>query len=472
MSQPPLVSFRISFVDPAAIDTVNISLKATITEENQFTSETVSEGRLRGTFTGGCFISSLELKNIKLWNFDAPNLYRLKVSLQEKGVEKDEFSTVFGFRTIKTGNSRYILNGEPMRLMGVEWMPGSTFEKGMAEDTADLSGNLRLMKEANAVFTRFHWQQDEFVFDWCDRHGIMVQEEIPYWGIWTLLNDTLLPKGFQHLDEMIDNHYNHPSIISWGIGNELLAHEPFIKSGLKKLEEHVRSMDTTRLVTYVSNSLFFDMPGENKERYDATADYDMMMFNEYYSTWYNKTIDIIPSELDRIIGEYPGKSMTISEWGLCDPPQPGGDDRRAREMAQQIAIYGSKPYVSGAIYFCLNDYRSQRGSDYSKGYPVRDHGVTDGYMHKKKSYETLKNISSPVEVTAFGKENGEMKLTIRGKTGIPSYTVRDYRIISNNTTLVIKELKPGEEKTFTLPGDSGELHIIRPTGFEVLHLKL
>ena len=84
------------------------------------------------------------------------------------------------------------------------------------------------------------------------------------------------------------------------------------------------------LSTYVSNSLFFEMPSENSERYDATADFDMMMFNEYYSTWYNKSIDVISGELDRIIGEYPGKSMTISEWGLCDPPQPGGDERRAR----------------------------------------------------------------------------------------------------------------------------------------------
>ena len=101
------------------------------------------------------------------------------------------------------------------------------------------------------------------------------------------------------------------------------------------------------------------MPSENRERYDATADFDMMMFNEYYSIWYNKSIGVISGELDRIIGEYPGKTMTISEWGLCDPPKDGGDERRAREMAQQMEIYGSKPYVAGAIYFCLNDYRTQ-----------------------------------------------------------------------------------------------------------------
>ena len=356
--------------------------------------------------------------------------------------------------------------------MGVEWMPGSTLERGMAETTADFDGNLTLMKNANCIFTRFHWQQDEYIFDWCDRHGILVQEEIPYWGIWTILNDTLLPKGFQHLDEMIDAHYNHPSIISWGIGNELLAHEPYIKDGLKQLYNHAKKLDPSRLSTYVSNSLFFEMPSENSERYDATADFDMMMFNEYYSSWYNKSIDVISGELDRISGEYPGKSMTISEWGLCDPPQPGGDERRASEMARQMEIYGSKPYVAGAIYFCLNDYRTQRSENYSTGYPQRDHGVSDGNLNPKKSYKTLKSVSSPLEIKNVTNSDGRITITVFGKTGIPSYIVRNYTIEAGDQKVIIDELKPGEERTFEINGNSKEFGIFRPTGFEVLHMKL
>ena len=412
------------------------------------------------------------MEKIKLWHFDSPNLYKLDIKLFADGDEKDEYSTVFGFRTISIENNRYILNGEPMRLMGVEWMPGSTLERGMAETTADFDGNLNLMKNANCIFTRFHWQQDEYIFDWCDRNGILVQEEIPYWGIWTILNDTLLPKGFQHLDEMIDAHYNHPSIISWGIGNELLAHEPYIKDGLKQLYNYAKKLDPSRLATYVSNSLFFEMPSENKERSDATADFDMMMFNEYYSSWYNKSIDVISGELDRIIGEYPGKSMTISEWGLCDPPQPGGDERRAREMVRQMEIYGSKPYVAGAIYFCLNDYRTQRSENYSTGYPQRDHGVSDGNLNPKKSYATLKSVSSPLEIKNATDSDGRITITLLGKTGIPSYIVRNYTIVSGNQKVLIDELKPGDEMTFEINSNSKEFGIFRPTGFEVLHMKL
>ena len=49
-------------------------------------------------------------------------------------------------------------------------------------------------------------------------------------------------------------------------------------------------------------------PAKTGNDHDATADFDMMMFNEYYSTWYNKSIGVISGELDRIIGEYPGQA--------------------------------------------------------------------------------------------------------------------------------------------------------------------
>ncbi len=258
-----VAGIEVNFVDPEIIDTAKVTFKAVVTEENQPTQSVIFEGLLKGKFESGTFNADLSFDNIKLWHFDSPNLYKLDVKLLADGIEKDEFSTVFGFRTIKVENNRYVLNGEPMRLMGVEWMPGSQLEKGMAESTADFDANLNLMKNANCIFTRFHWQQDEYIFDWCDRHGILVQEEIPYWGIWTILNDTLLPLGMKHLDEMTDAHFNHPSIISWGIGNELLAHEPYIKTGLRQLYDHVKSIDPSRLSTYVSNSLHFEMPGEN-----------------------------------------------------------------------------------------------------------------------------------------------------------------------------------------------------------------
>lgn len=87
----------------------------------------------------------------------------------------------FGFREIVVRGQELWLNREPVRLMGAEWMPGSNPAVGMAEKREDLSAMLERLKEANAVITRFHWQQGNELLDWCDRNGILVQEEIPHW---------------------------------------------------------------------------------------------------------------------------------------------------------------------------------------------------------------------------------------------------------------------------------------------------
>ena len=117
-----------------------------------------------------------------------------------------------------------------------------------------------------------------------------------------------------------------------------------------------------------------------------------------------------------------------------------------------MEIYGSKPYIAGAIYFCLNDYRTQRSENYSTGYPQRDHGVCDGNLNPKKSYETLKSVSSPVEIKNVTNSDGRITITLLGKTGIPSYIIRNYTIESGDQKVLIDELKPGEEKTFEING--------------------
>jgi beta-glucuronidase len=466
-----VAKIKVSFIDISKIHNSKFKLNALIVEENQTTSKQVFKGELNGKFENGYFIAALKFDNINPWHFDSPNLYKLAAKLIVDGIEKDEYSTVFGFRRITIENNRYVLNGEPIRLMGVEWMAGSNLERGMAETKTDMEKNLKLMKNVNCIFTRFHWQQDEFVLDWCDRNGILIQEEIPYWGWETYINDTLLAKGIQHLNEMIDDHYNHPSIIAWGIGNEVGSKNIANIAALKILYNHAKSLDSSRLVNYVSNHLFWGFPSEGIELPDATSYFDMMMFNEYFSTWHGKSIDVVSEELDKIAKEYPHKPLTISEWGICEPVHKGGDPRRCEEMIQQSTIYGSKDYIAGAIYFCLNDYRTHMGEDSTYSYPQRVHGVCDIHLNPKPSFDTLKHISSPIIIKSVALENDEAIITLQGKTGIPSYTVRNYTIVSGKNKARISELKPGEEKTFKIKTGEKEFTILRPTGYEVIRSK-
>ncbi len=59
---------------------------------------------------------------------------------------------------------------------------GSDPQYGMAEPTEQLHKMLGILKRTNCVYTRFHWQQSEEVYEWCDENGMLVQEEIPFWG--------------------------------------------------------------------------------------------------------------------------------------------------------------------------------------------------------------------------------------------------------------------------------------------------
>ena len=468
------LQLQVNLLDPGKTDYTGLSFKAVIREENQRTHRTIWKGKLDGIYGKGTFQARLRLAHIRWWHFDSPSLYRITVSLLMQGEVKDEYSTVFGFRDITFRDNRFVLNGERVRLAGVEWMPGSSLSHGSAETREDLERNLLLMKNVNAVYTRFHWQQDDYVFDWCDRHGILVQEEIPYWGWSTKLNDTLLALGKKQLEDMIASHFNHPSIIAWGTGNELNSHDSLNIKALKALYTFAKRLDSSRLVTYVSNELQVPLNGKKNTLPDASSLDDVMMFNEYYSTWYGQCIDSVSPALDRIHARYPGKGLVISEFGICEPVHKGGDSRRALEMPQQFAIYGSKPYMAGAIYFCLNDYRTHMGEDFTYSYPQRVHGVVDIHLHPKPSYIVLQKILCPLEITSIQKEHSALHLVVEGKKGIPSYSLRNYRFSTSKNTVTLEELKPGESKQVELEYDpkADTLYISRPTGFMVKVLPL
>ena len=415
----------------------------------------------------------IPVQDILFWHFDLPVLYTLTVDVYENGAHSDSYTTRFGFRSIEMSATHFVLNGEPIRLMGVEWMPGSSMVNGMAETKEELIANLKLMKEANCIYSRFHWQQDDAIYDYCDENGILYQEEVPAWGGDTQFTDTIINLGRMHLKEMIEDHYNHPSIIAWGVGNELRSSDKDVLDALANWRNYAKELDQTRLVFYVSNCI-----NQHKKDNPGMADdagytlSDGIMFNEYYSTWYGQSVAAVPAALDRIHADYPDKSMIISEWGICEPPHLGGDPRRVQEMQEQIIIYGKKPYVSGAIYFSLNDYRTHIGPEYGIE-SKRVHGTVDVRMNKKPSYDILKKISAPLEVEGVNAIDGKKQLTLHGKTGIPSYTLYNYTVKYGNQEQTIEELKPGQSLTLEFNTDDAAtgFTIYRPTGFEVMAIE-
>ena len=390
---------------------------------------------------------------LALWHFDRPQLYRAVV----KG-PKDSTEATFGAREFKTEGPRFILNGEYVRLCGVEWMPGSNPAYGNAEPKEYLEQICKQLKESNCVFTRFHWQQDDAIYDWCDRHGMLVQEEIPNWGgaymAGSAQADWMIEVSRRHVADMVAAHFNHPSIVSWGVGNEMRGQEPETKAILEQVRDIFRAMDPDRLVNYVSNSWWRD------PAIDAVRIGDSMWINEYYGTWVQgRNLD---EDLDRLTAAEPDLPIVISEFGVCEPAFPGGDTARIENLVQKMQKYRTIPQIGATVHFSLNDYRTQMGEEGEGKLRRRVHGSTDIYGNEKPSYKVLQKECAPLAVQ---ETSGKLILTCRAD--LPCHAVIGYTMtIAEGTAFQIPDLQPGE--TIEVAWNGADYRICRPNGDLVL----
>lgn len=451
----------------------------TVTEENQPTRQIVYASTLPLHREKEEAVTELELPAVHPWHFDYPDLYRVDVELITKKKTTDRISALVGFREIKTEDGKFYLNGERIRLMGVEWTSGSNPDYGFAETDSVILSQCKLMKAVNAIFTRQHFQQDDLFYDFCDRNGILVQQEVPLWGPETPASDTIRQIAMQQLERMISNYYNHPCIYSWGAGNELRARDTGMKSFINELLNKARELDPSRKVAYVSNTLtqsFYNNPTFTP---DAAAAGDYIMMNEYGGSWWTIPSGSIAAYLDSVHLSYPDKPFFISEFGLCEPNFKGGDQRRAEDLIYHMAVFESKAYVEGAIYFDLTDYRTHYpGTAEENRFRRRIHGVYDMYGQPKSSMQVLRELSSPVEVQQVRKwKKGKLNVLLFGSTGLPQYTVRGYTLVVSATSdystgkkYALPDILPGQQlnvETDELSEGQVFITVLRPNGYVV-----
>jgi beta-galactosidase len=422
------------------------------------------------------------LPKVKLWHFDHPNLYRLIFSIAG-GQETHQFTVTFGVRKFEAKGSGLYLNGERVRLMGVERMAGSNPEFGMAEPSQWIAHDHDDLKHLNCVFTRVHWPQDKRVLDYCDRNGILMQSEIPAWGYDTFAgmgaepSSDILQNALEQLREMIARDRNHPSIVAWGLCNEIGGQNPPAYQFAKHMLEEAKRLDPNRLCSYASNSL-----DETPER-DVAGLMDFIETNEYFGSWAQGTPVEVAKHLDKIHTAFPGKPVVISEYGYCacTEDRPEGDGHRIEILRSHDAVFRSKDFVAGAIFFCYNDYRTHVGYSGVGALKQNVHGVVDVCGAKKASYEVLRWESSPVESLTVGNKLNAFQLRLKTRHDVPMYTLRGYKLRATfygpgeipleRQQLDLQEIAPGMETTAALTFTQSavpllvKFEILRPTGF-------
>jgi beta-galactosidase len=422
--------------------------------------------------------------NAKLWHFDRPNLYRLECSISDDRTSH-RMTTIFGIRKFEIRDAAFHLNGERVRLMGVERMAGSNPQFGMAEPTAWINHDHDDMKHLNCVFTRVHWPQDRRVLDYCDRHGILLQSEIPAWGpdtfagMTTRPDEDILQSGLEQLRELIARDRNHPSVVVWGLGNEINGQNPPAYQFAERMFQEAKRLDPGRLCSYASNSL-----ADTPQR-DVAGLMDFIETNEYYGTWTPGTAEDAARHLDSLHAAFPDKPIVVSEFGYCAcaPDRLEGDEKRAEILATHQNAIRSRDFVAGAIFFCYNDYRTHIGDRGLGPYRQRVHGVVDIDGAQKPSYELLRHESSPIECLTLNPLGNRFEVQIKTRRDFPRYTLKSYRLRGiffgqgnipvERQEVTLPPLTPGSETRWELafresePAVRVQLDVLRPTGFSV-----
>jgi beta-glucuronidase len=310
-----------------------------------------------------------------------------------------------------------------------------------------------------------------------------MQSEIPAWGYDTFAgmgaepNVDILQNALEQLKEMIDRDRNHPSIVAWGLCNEIGGQNPPAYQFAKHMLEAAKKLDPNRLCSYASNSL-----GETPER-DVAGLMDFIEANEYFGSWSPGSPAAVAKHLDDLHAAFPGKPVVISEYGYCacTEDRPEGDGHRIEILRSHDAVFRSKDFVAGAIFFCYNDYRTHVGYSGSGALKQNVHGVVNLFGAQKASYDVLRRESSPVESLTVENHLNAFQVRLKTRHDIPAYNLRGYRLRgifygSDEIPLEcheieLPEIAAGAESTAALTfNQSGiplhvKFEVLRPTGF-------
>ena len=314
------------------------------------------------------------IENAHLWHGRKdPYLYTVAAHLVEGKEILDTVSTRFGCRSYVIDPERgFILNGEEYPLRGVSrhqdrWGIGNAL---LPEHHIE---DMDLICEVGATTIRLaHYQHDQFFYDLCDERGMVIWAEIPYIS-------QHMPTGRENtisqMKELIVQNYNHPSIVVWGLSNEITMKGASDKDLLENhhiLNDLCHDWDKTRPTTMAVVS-----PCDMDEEYVRIP--DTVSYNHYFG-WYGGDTSMNGPWFDKFHKKHPKQPIGCSEYGCealdwhTSDPQQGDytEEYQAYYHEELIKQLFSRPFMWATHVWNMFDF----GAD------ARNEGGENGQNHK------------------------------------------------------------------------------------------
>lgn len=471
-----------TLIDNGGKETASITVLVKVTNP---VGKVVSKGKKKITVASG-EVMSLDIPMPKvskpiLWSPETPNLYKVNIQLLENKKVVDVLEINHGFRWFEfTANKGFFLNGEPYKLNGIN-RHQDYYKKGNAVAPNRHLTDIKLIKELGVNWLRLaHYQQDDYVLNLCDSLGILVWEEIPY------VNNSYETPEFEGslqsmMKDLITQHFNHPSIILWGMGNEVwLGDRGDGKAKnfdmLSRLNAFIHKEDPVRKTVFVN--------GDNNRPIDLQVINipDVFGYN-LYRGWYGRAYNTLTKRLNEIHEKAPERPIILSEFGA-------GSDIRIHSEKPQMQDFSIEyqnnfiithleqtaklKWLNGVNYWSFADFGAAHRGD-SKPH-INQKGLVTFDRKKKDAFYLIKSnwTKDPVvyiESPYWKERSGNANKTYRVFSNMEEVTLfhNGKSLGSQKSNFVWKLNLVEGENTLLAKGISGSIK--KEHGFKVSYQK-
>lgn len=407
----------------------------------------------------------LRVKNVRKWSAETPNLYTLVVSPIQNGGMYLPYEIVqvkVGFRKVEIKNKQFLVNGQPVLLKGAnrhEIDPDEGYnlsEQRMIQD-------IMMMKRMNINAVRTcHYPDDPRWYDLCDKYGLYVVAEANQESHGFQYGDDAAAKKPEFAKQIMERNqhnvsmfYNHPSIVTWSMGNETVMGDNFLQA-----YKWIKSQDKTRPVQY-----------EQARRGEGTDIFCPMYYpvaaSEKYAKDPNSPMPLIQCEYNHTMGNSGGNLSDY--WNLIRkyPILQGGfdwdfvDQALHRNIVKPMSIlpYKMNNEELRKIEYCY-------GGDYNKYDPSDNNFNCNGIIGPDRqmnphAYEVAyqyQNIWAKMVNAETGEVSVHNENFFRDLSNYAlAWSLEEDGVETQNGTIADLDVPAQQTKNFTIPYDKSKI---------------